>query len=132
MIAVHTFCTDFLLLKMKKKIRLSLSSINSFYTFIFWFKVLSFETQSFKPKAKVSQCLNKPLHIDCLLVKLSRASALLFKMRNLVNSSILRTIYFALFNSHLNYCSLVWSQNFQPAFSHITLTQGLCSKKVLF
>ena len=46
-------------------------------------------------------------HIDYLLVKLSRANALLFKIRILVNSSILRTTYFAIFESHLSYCSLV-------------------------
>ena len=39
-------------------------------------------------------------HIDYLSVKLSRA-----------NSSILRTIYFATFESHLNYCFLVWSRD---------------------
>ena len=39
-------------------------------------------------------------HIDYLSVKLSRA-----------NSSILRTIYFTTFESHLNYCFLVWSQD---------------------
>ena len=50
-------------------------------------------------------------HIDYLSVKLSTANALLFKIRNFVNSSILRTIYFAIFRSHLYYCSLVWSQN---------------------
>ena len=50
-------------------------------------------------------------HIDYLSVKLSRANALLFKVSYLVNSSILRTIYFAIFESHLNYCSPVWSQN---------------------
>ena len=51
-------------------------------------------------------------HIDHLSLKLNRAHALLFKIRNLVNnSSILRTIYFSIFESHLNYCSLVWSQN---------------------
>ena len=50
-------------------------------------------------------------HIDYLSVKLSRANALLFKIRNFVISSILRTIYFAIFESHLNYCCLVWSQN---------------------
>ena len=86
-------------------------------------------------------------HIDYLSVKLSRANALLFKIRNLVNSSILRTIYFSIFESHLNYCSLVWSQNCNAinrlvvlqkkllellTFSHITLTLVLCSKKVLF
>ena len=50
-------------------------------------------------------------YIDYLSVKLSRANALLFKIRNLVTSSILRTTYFTVFESHLNYCSLVWSQN---------------------
>ena len=50
-------------------------------------------------------------HIDYLLVKLSRANALLFKIRILVNSSILRTTYFAIFESHLSYCSLVCYQN---------------------
>ena len=50
-------------------------------------------------------------HIDYLSVKLNRANALLFKIRNLVNNSILRTIYFSIFESHLNYYSLVWSQN---------------------
>ena len=50
-------------------------------------------------------------HIYYLSVKLNRANALLFKIRNLVNNSILRTIYFSIFESHLNYCSLVWSQN---------------------
>ena len=80
-------------------------------------------------------------------VKLSRANALLFKTRNLINSSILRTIYFSIFESNLNYCSFEWSQNCNVInrlvvlqkkalriinFSHVTLTIILCSKKVLF
>ena len=51
------------------------------------------------------------IYIDYLSVKPSRANALLFKIRNFVNSSMLRTIYFTIFESHLNYCCLVWSQN---------------------
>ena len=50
-------------------------------------------------------------HIDYLSVKLNRASPLLFKIRNLVNNSILRTIYFSIFETHINYYSYVWSQN---------------------
>ena len=50
-------------------------------------------------------------HIDYLSVRLNRANVLLFKIRNLLNNSLLRTIYFSIFESHLNYCSLVWSQN---------------------
>ena len=60
---------------------------------------------------KIDGNLSWKSHIDYLSVKLSRANALLFKIRNFVNSSILRTIYFAIFESHLNYCCLVWSQN---------------------
>ena len=60
---------------------------------------------------KIDGNLSWKSHIDYLSVKLSRANALLFKIRNLVNSSILRTIYFAIFESHHHYYSLVWSQN---------------------
>ena len=80
-------------------------------------------------------------------MKLSRANALLYKTRNFVNSSILRTLYFAIFESHHNYRCLVWSQNCNTVnrlvilqkkllelltFSHVTLTLVLYSKEVLF
>ena len=51
-------------------------------------------------------------HINDLSVKLNRANALLFKIRKFVNDKILKFIYFAIFESHLNYCSLVWAQNY--------------------
>ena len=35
----------------------------------------------------------------------------MFKIRNYVNPKILRSIYFAIFESHLNYSSIVWAQN---------------------
>ena len=60
---------------------------------------------------KIDRNLLRKSHIHYLAVKLNRANALLFKIRNLANNSILRTMYFSIFESHLNYCSLVWSQN---------------------
>ena len=96
---------------------------------------------------KIDGNLSWKSHIDYLSVKLSRANALLFKIRNFVNSSILRTIYFAIFESCPNYCCLVWSQNCNAinwlvmlqkkllellTFSHITLTLVLYPKEVLF
>ena len=60
---------------------------------------------------KIDVNLSWKSHIDYLSVKLSRANALLSKTRNFVNSSVLRSIYFAIFESNLNFCSLVWSQN---------------------
>ena len=35
-----------------------------------------------------------------------------FKLRKYVSPKILKSIYFAIFNSHLSYCYLVWAQNF--------------------
>ena len=62
-------------------------------------------------EVKIDGNLSWKSHIGYLSVKLSKANALLFKIRNFVNSSILRTMYFATFESHLNYCCLVCSQN---------------------
>ena len=45
-------------------------------------------------------------HVNDLSVKLNRASALLFKMRKYVSLKILRSIYFAIFDSCLSYCCL--------------------------
>ena len=60
---------------------------------------------------KIDRNLSWKSHIDYLSVKLNRSNALLFKIRNLGNSSICFTICFTVFESYLNYCSVVWSQN---------------------
>ena len=44
-------------------------------------------------------------------IKLNRAHALLFKMRKHVSLKILSSIYFAILDSYLSYCCLVWAQN---------------------
>ena len=47
-----------------------------------------------------------------LSIKLSRPSnALLSKMRKYVSLKILRWIYFAIFDSYLSYCWLIWAQD---------------------
>ena len=50
-------------------------------------------------------------YVNDLSVKLNRANALLFKIRKYVSCKILRSIYFAIFDSYLSYCCLVWAQN---------------------
>ena len=50
-------------------------------------------------------------HVNDLSVKLNRANALLFKMGKCVSCKILRSTYFAIFDSYLSYCCLVWAQN---------------------
>ena len=61
---------------------------------------------------KIDTNLTWQHHINDLSTKLNRANALLFKIRKYVSPKILRSIYFAIFDSHLSYCCLVWAQNF--------------------
>ena len=60
---------------------------------------------------KIDTNLSWQYHVNDLFIKLKRANALLFKMRNYVSLKILRSIYFAIFDSYLSYCCLFWAQN---------------------
>ena len=60
---------------------------------------------------KIDANLSWQYHVNDLSVKMNRANALLFKMRKYVSCKILRSIYFAIFDSYLSYCCLVWAQN---------------------
>ena len=61
---------------------------------------------------KIDTNLTWQHHINDFSTKLNRANALLFEIRKYVSTKILRSIYFAIFDSHLSYCCLVWAQNF--------------------
>ena len=61
---------------------------------------------------KIDANLTWQHHVNDLSIKLNRANALLFKISKYVSPKILRSIYFAIFDSHLSYCCLVWAQNF--------------------
>ena len=54
--------------------------------------------------------LNFKSHIDSLKTKLRRANCLLSKIRPYVRKDLLRTIYYALFDSHLRYGCQIWGQ----------------------
>ena len=60
---------------------------------------------------KIDTNLKWQYYVNYLSVKLNRDNALLFKMRQYVSYKILRSIYFAIFDSYLSYCCLVWAQN---------------------
>ena len=42
---------------------------------------------------------------------------MLFKIRNFVNVKTLKTIYYTIFDSHINYANLIWAQNSNAANS---------------
>ena len=45
-------------------------------------------------------------------IKLDRGNALLLKIRNYAAMKILRNIYLAILDSHLNNSCIIWGQNF--------------------
>ena len=79
---------------------------------------------------KIDQNLNWKDHINDIAVKLNRANALLFKIRNFVNITILKTIYFVIFDSHINYANLVWAQN-SNAMSRILTLQKIRIMRII-
>ena len=46
-----------------------------------------------------------------IVTKLNRVNALLYKIRSYVSFNNLKAIYFAIFDSSINYASLIWGQN---------------------
>ena len=56
---------------------------------------------------EINEHFNWKQHIHDIAIKLNRANALLSIIRNYVNKHTLRTIYFAIFDSHIN---LLWDQ----------------------
>ena len=55
--------------------------------------------------------LNGNAHCDLLVKKLKRANGMLCKSRHYVPSDELKSIYYAIFSSHLSYGCQVWGQN---------------------
>ena len=75
---------------------------------------------------KIEENLNWKQHIHDITTKLNRANAFLYTIINFLNRYILRAIYFAIFDTHLNYASLIWGQNLNAVRSIVIL-----QKKVL-
>ena len=59
---------------------------------------------------KIYQYLNWQDHIKNIAIKLNKANAMLHKVRQFVNEKNLISIYHTIFDSHLNYASIVWGQ----------------------
>ena len=49
--------------------------------------------------------------INHVALKLNKANAMLSKLRHVLDIKTLRSVYYAIFESHLCYASLVWAQN---------------------
>ena len=60
---------------------------------------------------KIDNKLNWKSHVNAIATKLNQANAMLYKVRDFVNANILKSIYYALFESHINYACIIWGQN---------------------
>ena len=64
-------------------------------------------------------------HMDTVKLKLNTANGLLAKLRHYVNSILLRTIYYAIFESHLQYgCQLCGKTQTQVLQNIEKITHG--------
>ena len=59
---------------------------------------------------KIDSNLNWKEHMNSIAVKLNRANAVLSKLKVYVSFSILKSIYYSIFESNLNYGNIVWAQ----------------------
>ena len=50
-------------------------------------------------------------HIDNIEIKLIRVNAVFYKVRNYVNTGLLKSVFHALFQSHIHYAWIILGQN---------------------
>ena len=60
---------------------------------------------------KIDENLNCKDQAYDIVTKVNRANALLYKIRKYVSFNILKAIYFAIFDSHINHVNLIQGQN---------------------
>ena len=76
--------------------------------------------------------LNGKFHCDLLLPKLKRAVGMLCKARHYVPSEELKSIYYAIFSSHLVYGCQVWGQNFNIHTEKVFMLQNRAMRVISF
>lgn len=62
-------------------------------------------------------------HTNQLLLKLSKVTGALWKLRDKIPKSFRLTVYYAMFQSQLNYCILVWGLTNRSNILKLTITQ---------
>ena len=71
-----------------------------------------YETDSVKYLGiQIEKRLTWKQQINHVALKLNKANAMLSKLRHVLDMKTLKSVYYAIFESHLFYASLVWAQN---------------------
>ena len=76
--------------------------------------------------------LNWKAHLTELSKKLSRAVGLIYKVRHLCPTSVLRSLYYSLFHSHMSYGLILWSNAKQCYIDKIRSLQKRALKAIVF
>ena len=81
---------------------------------------------------RIDENLNWKHHVSDIVIKfMNRPNALLFKIRNFVNVKTLKTIYYTVFDSHINYANVIWAQN-SNAVNRVSVLQKQALKIISF
>ena len=79
----------------------------------------------------IDQNLTWKLHIDYMCRKLVKNLFLLRKARMYITEHIARTLYYTIIQSHLDYCSPVWSNTFDISLNKLRVLQKRALRIVL-
>ena len=79
----------------------------------------------------LDQYLDWSPHVNHLSHKLVKANAMLCKLRHYVNEATIKSIYYAIFHSHLSYVCTAWGQNLNPKH-RINLLQKKAMQTISF
>ena len=80
----------------------------------------------------IDEFLNWKSHFNVLRTKLGRSIGLVSKIRYFASVNLLRTIYFAIFDSYLHYRCQVWGQNKNASTKKIALIQEKAVRIISF
>ena len=78
----------------------------------------------------LNDCLSFKIHINKLAKKLFTALGVIFKVKLLLNKSLLLGLYHAIFHSHLQYGILAWSATYKSYYNKIVVLQNKAVKIV--
>ena len=80
----------------------------------------------------IDELLNGKTHFTILRAKLERLIGLFAKLRSFVSANLLRTVYFAIFDSYLRYGCQVWGQNKNASTNEISKLQDKALRVISF
>ena len=80
----------------------------------------------------IDEKLNWKNHVKYLCEKLSKMCGIFAKLRHCCNKALLRTIYFALVESHLQYCNIIWGSASEKTLAPLVKLQDKIIRIICF